>query len=139
MQNHDVEPVLLILGHVHLNSITAKLEVHSCVLDIADAVQRKARVSFAKQHRLDLNAGVLRFRRARREVYFADVIDQAAHGKHIQGTERSFLQQDEAGCSATKTGCRSFRDVLGQHPAGHRGFRGWRRLAFQRSSWDLRS
>ena len=91
MQNKDIEPVFFIPRHKHLDAITTKLEVHSCVLNVANAIQAYSRVAFAKKDRFYLNTTILRVRCVHAKVYLSDVVHKAAYREHVESTKGTFL------------------------------------------------
>ena len=55
-----VEPIILILRHVHSDSVAPQLEMHSRVFDVAHAIQSQVSGTFTKQYWSNGYARVLR-------------------------------------------------------------------------------
>lgn len=65
--------------------------MHSLILDIADTVQAKMGFTFAKEDRSNIDACRWRVAFRHGQVELPHVVDKAAHGENIEGTQGAFL------------------------------------------------
>lgn len=74
-----------------MNAVTPQFKMHSLILDIADTVQAEMSFAFAKEDRANSDAwrGPVGFRQG--QVELPHIIDKAAHGENIKGTQSAFL------------------------------------------------
>jgi len=55
VQEKDIEPFVLVAGHIHSHSVATQFEMHALILDIPDSIQTQTCGSFSKKHRPDGN------------------------------------------------------------------------------------
>ena len=65
--------------------------MHALVLDVPDAVQTKAGIAFAEKHGLDCDSTLLCICGIQWKVDLAHVVDQPAHGEHVERSEGALL------------------------------------------------
>src|SRR5688500_13585840 len=95
MQQQNIKPIVLVPWHVHPDAITPELKMHALVLDIADAVESKVGVTFAKEDGADCDAGCWGVGVGEREVDFAHVVEETRDGEDVERAEGALLRVAE--------------------------------------------
>jgi hypothetical protein len=74
MYQQDIEPIILVLWHIHPHAITPEFKMHTLVLDVSNTIEPQMRGSFTEENRAYCYASGLRFGICNWEVEFAHVV-----------------------------------------------------------------
>lgn len=91
MQQHNIEPRLLVPRHKHANAVAPQLKVHALILDVADPVQAEMGVALAQQYGAHRDAVTGRVRVGHGEIKLAHVVYETSNREYVQGAQRAFL------------------------------------------------
>ena len=75
MNEHDIEPFVLVPRHEHSHTITPQLKVHASIFDITNTIEAKVSISFAQKDGPDRDT--LRWGIRYGQIKLADIIHKA--------------------------------------------------------------